>query len=81
VYDDFGDLAFVLPPVTGADGGTPSPTVLNNLFYQYRYDERGRLTQKKLLGKGLEYTVYDTSDAAVATQDSLQILCLICSIY
>ncbi|HEY9001781.1 MAG TPA: DUF6443 domain-containing protein [Mucilaginibacter sp.] len=73
VYDDFDKLAFVLPPMSGADAGTTiSQTTLNNLCYQYRYDERGRLTQKKLPGKGWEYTVYNYIDQPVATQDSLQ---------
>jgi len=73
VYDDLGNLAFVLPPASGADAdGTISQTTLNNLCYQYQYDERGRLSQKKLPGKGWEYTAYNTIDQPVATQDSLQ---------
>jgi RHS repeat-associated protein len=73
VYDDLGRLAFVLPPASGADGdGTISSTTLTNLCYQYQYDERGRPIQKKLPGKGWEYTVYNTMDQPVSTQDSLQ---------
>lgn len=73
VYDDLGKLAFVLPPVSGADGaGSISPIDLNNLCYQYQYDERGRPIAKKVPGKGWEYTVYNTMDIQVATQDSLQ---------
>ncbi|MDR3697701.1 DUF6443 domain-containing protein [Mucilaginibacter sp.] len=73
VYDDLGRLAFVLPPASGADGaGTITQTTLDNLCYQYQYDERGRPVQKKLPGKGWEYTVYNTMDQPVATQDSLQ---------
>jgi RHS repeat-associated protein len=73
VYDDMGKLAFVLPPASGADGaGAISQTTLNNLCYQYQYDERGRPMQKKIPGKGWEYTVYNTMDQPVATQDSLQ---------
>ncbi len=73
VYDDLGHLAFVLPPLSGADGaGAISAATLNNLCYQYQYDERGRLSQKKLPGKGWEYVVYNIIDQPVATQDSLQ---------
>jgi len=73
VYDDLGHLAFVLPPLSGADGaGAISTTTLNNLCYQYRYDERGRPIAKKIPGKWWEYVVYNTMDQPVATQDSLQ---------
>ncbi len=73
VYDDLGRLAFVLPPTTGADGAiTMTTALLNNLCYQYRYDERGRPEAKRLPGKGFEYTVYNIMDQPVATQDSLQ---------
>jgi RHS repeat-associated protein len=72
VYDDLGNLAYVLPPNSGADGGLPDLTKLNALCYQYRYDERNRLTQKKLPGKDWEYIVYNKLDQVVATQDGVQ---------
>ncbi|MBS1520705.1 MAG: hypothetical protein JST50_06905 [Bacteroidetes bacterium] len=72
VYDDLGNLAFVLTPMSGADGAQPSQALLDNLCYQYRYDEQNRLTQKKLPGKGWEYTVYNKLDQPVLTQDSVQ---------
>lgn len=73
IYDDLGNLAFVLPPGAGPDGSAaPAQSVLDNFAYQYRYDERNRLTQKKVPGKGWEYTVYNILDQPVATQDSLQ---------
>ena len=73
VYDDLGRLAFVLPPASGADGaGTISTATLNNLCYQYVYDERSRPIRKHLPGKGWENTVYNIMDQPVATQDSLQ---------
>ncbi|MGN8071588.1 DUF6443 domain-containing protein [Mucilaginibacter sp. 22184] len=72
VYDDLGNLAFVLPPRALADIALPSTVLLNNLCYQYRYDERNRLTQKKIPGKGWEFTVYNRLDQPVLTQDSLQ---------
>ena len=73
VYDDFGNLCFVLPPAANPDAaGAISTATLNNLCYQYRYDQRGRLTQKKIPGKGWDFIVYNNIDQPVATQDSLQ---------
>ena len=74
VYDDMGNLAFVLPPLSGGDNisGTPGQMVLDNLCYQYQYDQRNRLVQKKLPGKGWEYMIYNNRDQVVATQDAVQ---------
>ena len=75
VYDDFNNLCFVLTPGASPDAGLSTPasqSTLNNLCYQYRYDQRGRMIQKKLPGKGWEYMVYNVIDQPVATQDSLQ---------
>ncbi|MDB5146205.1 MAG: wapA 1, partial [Mucilaginibacter sp.] len=72
VYDDLGNLAYVLPPLSNADSALPSQAMLDNLCYQYRYDERNRLTQKKLPGKGWEYIVYNQLDQPVLTQDTIQ---------
>nr|WP_294947388.1 DUF6443 domain-containing protein [uncultured Mucilaginibacter sp.] len=72
VYDDLGNLAFVLPPLAIPDGSLPSQTTLDNLCYQYRYDSQGRLTQKKLPGKGWEFMVYNKIDQVVFSQDANQ---------
>lgn len=76
VYDDLGKLAFVLPPLAGGDmmapGAVPGQPVRDNLCYQYNYDERGRLFQKKLPGKGWEYLVYNKLDQPVLSQDGNQ---------
>ena len=71
LYDDQNNLAFVLTPMTGADAATSiSQSTLNNLCYQYRYDERNRLVQKKLPGKDWEFIVYNQLDQPVLTQDA-----------
>lgn len=44
--------------------------VLDNLAYQYKYDYRNRLIEKKLPGKGWEFIVYDKLDRPVLTQDA-----------
>jgi RHS repeat-associated protein len=73
VYDDFGNLCFVLPPASGPDADAAiSSTTLENLCYQYRYDGRGRMTGKKLPGKGWEFMIYNTLDQLVLSQDALQ---------
>ncbi|CAL2090442.1 exported protein of unknown function [Tenacibaculum sp. 190524A02b] len=69
VYDDFGNLTYVIPPkVTTNDGVSPSE--LTELCYQYRYDQRNRLVEKKIPGKGWEYIVYDKLDRPILTQDA-----------
>ncbi|QTE38815.1 DUF6443 domain-containing protein [Mucilaginibacter gossypii] len=75
VYDDLGNLAFVLPPNSNADAGITSAanqTTLDNLCYQYRYDERNRMTEKKLPGKGWEFMVYNKLDQVIFSQDANQ---------
>ncbi|MCD0476772.1 DUF6443 domain-containing protein, partial [Flavobacterium sp. EDS] len=64
VYDKYGNLTYVIPPK--ADGGIIEE-VLNELCYQYKYDNRNRLAEKKLPGKQWEFIVYDKRDRPVAT--------------
>jgi RHS repeat-associated protein len=73
VYDDLGNLSFVLPPGSNPDAtSVPSQTTLDNYCYQYRYDGRRRLVEKKLPGKGWEYMVYNKLDQLVLSQDTIQ---------
>jgi RHS repeat-associated protein len=72
VYDDLGNLCFVLTPGSGADSNTPGQTTLDNLCYQYRYDGRNRQTYKKLPGKGSEEMIYNKLDQLVFSQDAVQ---------
>ena len=72
VYDVFGNLSFVLSPGANPDAGVPNGTALEQFCYQYRYDGRRRLREKKLPGKGWEYIVYNKLDQVVLTQDALQ---------
>lgn len=66
VYDQYGNLTFVIPPLVNAST-TISNTILNDLCYQYKYDSRNRLVEKKLPGKQWEFIVYDKLDRVVAT--------------
>jgi RHS repeat-associated protein len=80
VYDDYGNLVFVLPPYAYGDGSSlppgtfqqPTQQQLDEIAYQYRYDSRNRLIEKKLPGKGWEYMVYNDFDQLVMTQDANQ---------
>ncbi|WP_244462156.1 DUF6443 domain-containing protein, partial [Wocania ichthyoenteri] len=70
VYDDYGNLSYVLPPKSEPQTTKPDATALSELCYQYKYDYRNRLVEKKIPGKGWEYIVYDKLDRPVLTQDT-----------
>ncbi|MGG1921175.1 DUF6443 domain-containing protein [Chryseobacterium cucumeris] len=69
VYNEYDQLAFVIPPLAVHKPITDD--LLNTLCYQYRYDGRGRLVEKKLPGKGWEYMVYDKADQLILSQDTV----------
>ncbi|HEX8577235.1 MAG TPA: RHS repeat-associated core domain-containing protein [Flavobacterium sp.] len=64
----------LLPGFNAQEGSTFTATIvpgnLDDLCYQYKYDHRNRLVEKKLPGKGWEYIVYDKLDRPVLTQDA-----------
>lgn len=72
VYDDHGNLSFVLPPLSDPNTNIPNGLELDGLCYQYKYDTKNRLIEKKLPGKDWEYMVYDKLDRPVLTQDAVQ---------
>jgi RHS repeat-associated protein len=72
VYDDLDNLTFVLTPGSLPDNGAPVQTTLDTWCYQYRYDTRNRVVQKKIPGKGWDYLIYNALDQVVATQDAIQ---------
>jgi len=69
VYNEYNQLAFVIPPLASVSTSIDA-AILDNLCYQYRYDGRNRLLEKKLPGKGWEYMVYNKADQLVMTQDA-----------
>ncbi|RKR09236.1 RHS repeat-associated protein [Flavobacterium sp. 90] len=64
VYDIYGNLTYVIPPKADA---VIDREVLDGLCYQYKYDYRNRLVEKKLPGKDWEFIVYDNLNRPVAT--------------
>jgi RHS repeat-associated protein len=66
VYDIYGNLTYVIPPLA-AEKTSLTTAILDGLCYQYRYDHRNRLAEKKLPGKQWEFIVYDKLDRVVAT--------------
>ncbi|MGV0923454.1 DUF6443 domain-containing protein [Empedobacter tilapiae] len=72
VYDIYGNLTFVLPPkLIDTDLGNiiSYRNNLAELGYQYFYDEKNRLVEKQLPGKGREFMVYDNQDRLTLQQD------------
>ncbi len=69
VYDDYGNLSYVLPPKAEPQTAKPDATELSELCYQYKYDHRNRLVEKKIPGKEWEYIIYDLLDRPALTQD------------
>ena len=81
VYNDLNQLAYVIPPLAvqtlkplaaGTNIATTQTALLNDVAYQYRYDSKNRLVEKRLPGKDWEYMAYDKLDRLVATQDANQ---------
>ena len=81
VYNEYNQLVFVISPLASKEfrlnpnqtitnpKTVPNPTI-DQLCYQYNYDGRNRLVEKKLPGKGWESMVYDKQDRLIFTQDA-----------
>lgn len=62
-----GGLSFTADiDLNQSGGGNPDNDAT---IYQFRYDERNRLVEKKIPGREKEYFVYDNNDRPVLTQD------------
>lgn len=64
VYNHLDLLVFVVPPMAN---GSVAVADLTKWCYQYNYDAKKRLVEKKLPQKDWEYIVYDKSDRVVMT--------------
>ena len=80
IYDDFGRARCQIQPegVKWLDGNgwtfsvPDGQTVLYNYCFRYEYDEKGRMTLKKMPGADDLFKVYDKRDRLVFTQDGNQ---------
>ncbi len=76
VYDDFGLLRYVLPPLAVKNRSTATLDTLiplvKDLCYYYQYDSRKRMIIKQLPGAGQVHLVYDKRDRIIASQDANQ---------
>lgn len=77
VYDDFGNLCYVLPPLASdalyaTATWTDNHTVLTSLAYTYKYDGRNRCTRKVLPGCDPIEMRYDKTDRLIFSQDGNQ---------
>lgn len=75
VYDDFNRLRFIATPKAVATGITvngTTQTLAQDLTYSFKYDEYGRLVEKKVPDQnGANMVVYDSHHRAVLTQSPL----------
>ncbi|MDC8002450.1 DUF6443 domain-containing protein [Aureisphaera galaxeae] len=71
VYDEFGNLTFVLPP-EGSDeiilAANPQ-TILDKWCFQFHFDSKNRMIWKKFPGKDFEQIIYDDLDRPILTRD------------
>jgi len=75
VYDDVGNLRFVIQPravelINTGSSWTISQSIADELCFRYEYDERKRMIIKKIPGAGEVWMVNDARDRVVFTQDA-----------
>ena len=71
VYNDLGQLSFVLPPLAADAFG--STDAINKYGYVYRYDARANCTYKKLPGCEPITMTYYSDDLLMTSQDGNQL--------
>jgi len=79
IYDILSNLRCVIQPegvkaIAGASFSNCSPlndpAILSEQCFRYEYDQRNRMSMKKVPGAGDVYLVYDVRDRLVMTQDA-----------
>jgi len=74
VYNDFGQLCYVIPPkaVDELTDFSVDNAIMKQYCYLYRYDERGNCIYKRLPGCEPIYMVYDKTNRLLLSQDGNQ---------
>lgn len=80
VYDDLGQLVYVIPPEATKrlvadfhDASVANKETFMGLWaFRYLYDYRRRMSHKQVPGAGIVYMVYNFRDLVVMTQDGNQ---------
>jgi RHS repeat-associated protein len=70
VYDDYGNLRYVLPPLC-VDAANLTEGI-EKYGYVYKYDHRNRCIEKKLPGAQAIHYVYDKANRLILSQDGVQ---------
>ncbi|MDR7130998.1 RHS repeat-associated protein [Algoriphagus sp. 4150] len=78
VYDDLGQLRAVIPPLAidmfelnNAWSKSTDADLADEQYFVYRYDGRGRMTEKKQPGREVEFLLYDLQDRMIGMQDGV----------
>jgi RHS repeat-associated protein len=75
LYNDFGQNMYIISPKGVKELITNnwilSTDIKNNFTYQFVYDAKGRVIEKKVPGQAWMYFVYDPLNRPVLTQDGL----------
>ncbi len=76
VYDDFGNLRYVMPPraieLLDADNWVWDNIKLKDLCFGYKYDNHARMITKEVPGAGRVDLVYDRLDRLMMSQNAQQ---------
>lgn len=74
IYDDFNRIKYIISPKGTAvlkSNGWSLTGILDSYVYQFVYDKRGRLIEKKVPGQAWMYYCYDRLNRLVLAQDGL----------
>jgi hypothetical protein len=75
IYDKFNRVKYVIQPKgvlqIESSNSLPQQTI-DEYGFQYKYDEKGRVVEKKVPGAGWTFIVYNKADLPTLTQDGNQ---------
>lgn len=75
LYNDLGQLTYIISPkgVALLKSGSWSftPTIKDSYCNQFKYDNKGRVIEKKVPGQACQYVIYDPLGRVVLTQDGM----------